>query len=56
MRMRVAVIAIFAAGLCAYACEPLRSRPKHPRQLAPYARGELAFLVNTASYNVRRGA
>jgi hypothetical protein len=34
----------------------LRSRPKHPRQLALCARGELAFLVNTASYNVRWGA
>ena len=32
----------------------LRSRPKRPRQPAPYARGELAFLVNVASYNVRR--
>jgi hypothetical protein len=33
-----------------------KSRPKLPGQLALYARGELAFLVNAASYNVRSGA
>ena len=55
MRTPVAVIAIFVAGLCAYACDLPQISPKHPRQLALYARAKLAFLVNAASYNVRWG-
>jgi hypothetical protein len=43
IRRRLAVIAIFAAGLCSYACDLPQISPKAPRSAGPVCEGRASF-------------